>query len=91
MLARRWINYRARQALPITIENNNNLNYGERDDYEYYFDHIQKQDLYFLMKTKPDGEKLIKIKLENKNIILLVDFLVEVVQFFRTPYNGSDK
>lgn len=35
------------------------------------------------MKTRPDGEKLIKIKLEDKNIILLIDFLVEVVLFFR--------
>jgi vacuolar protein sorting-associated protein 13A/C len=42
MLNRRWINYRERQALPITIENNNNLNDGDKDDYEYYFDHIQK-------------------------------------------------
>ncbi|CAD8085165.1 unnamed protein product [Paramecium sonneborni] len=108
MLQRRWLNFREKQVLPITIENNNNSD--GKDDYYYYFnddnhdinyqkprpqkqqkEDQQKQDLYFIMKTKPDGEKLIKIKLENKNIILLIDFLVEVVQFFRQPYNGSDK
>lgn len=47
-------------------------------------------DVLFLMKTRPDGEKLIKIKVQNKNVVLLVDFLAEVVQYFRVPYNGSD-
>ncbi|CAD8180234.1 unnamed protein product [Paramecium pentaurelia] len=112
MFQRRWLNFRERQVLPITIENNNHQD--DKDDYDYYFgddnhditnqkpqyqyrpyqqqkEDQQKQDLYFIMKTKPDGEKLIKIKLENKNIILLIDFIVEVVQFFRQPYNGSDK
>ncbi|CAK73960.1 unnamed protein product (macronuclear) [Paramecium tetraurelia] len=110
MNQRRWLNFRERQVLPITLENNNHTD--DKDDYDYYFgddnhdvtnqqyqkrpfqqqkEDQQKQDLYFIMKTRPDGEKLIKIKLENKNIILLIDFLVEVVQFFRQPYNGSDK
>lgn len=42
------------------------------------------------MSSRPDGEKLIKMIVENKNLLVVVDFLVDVVQFFRTPYNGSD-
>ena len=42
------------------------------------------------MTSKPDGEKLIKMIVEEKNLVVVVDFLVDVVQFFRTPYNGSD-
>jgi vacuolar protein sorting-associated protein 13A/C len=42
------------------------------------------------MTSKPDGEKLIKMIIEEKNLVVVADFLVDVVQFFRTPYNGSD-
>ena len=42
------------------------------------------------MRSGPDGEKLIKMVVENKNLLILVDFLVDVVQYFRTPFNGSD-
>jgi len=42
------------------------------------------------MSSRPDGEKLIKMIVEEKNLMVVVDFLVDVVQFFRTPFNGSD-
>ena len=44
----------------------------------------------FIMKTNPDGEKQIKIQLENQNILLVPDLLFDIILFFRQPFNGSD-
>jgi hypothetical protein len=40
--------------------------------------------------AQPDGEKLIKLIIENKNIVAAVDLLVDLVTVFRQPFNGSD-
>jgi vacuolar protein sorting-associated protein 13A/C len=47
-------------------------------------------DFRLIFNSKPDGEKIIKMIIENKNLLLLLDFLVEAVSLFRNPYNGSD-
>jgi hypothetical protein len=47
-------------------------------------------DLKLVFVTQPDGEKLIKIHLYHKNLIFLNDFIMDLVSFFRTPFNGSD-
>jgi vacuolar protein sorting-associated protein 13A/C len=81
---RRWVNYRICQTLPNTIIDDPNdfdnlaAEYGRDSDFRLIFN------------SKPDGEKIIKMIVENKNLLLLTDFLGETVQFFRTPYNGSD-
>lgn len=36
-------------------------------------------DFKLIMRSGPDGEKLIKMVVENKNLLILVDFLVDVV------------
>ena len=43
-----------------------------------------------IFTSKYDGEKLIKIKVTNKNLILLIDLLSELVSFFMKPFDGSD-
>lgn len=49
-----------------------------------------KCDFRFIMRSRPDGEKLIKMILENKTLYLAPDLLSDLVLFFRKPYNGSD-
>lgn len=44
----------------------------------------------FVFTSRPDGEKLIKMQLENKSLILLIDFIMDIVQYFRKPFDGSD-
>lgn len=49
-----------------------------------------KCDFRFLFRARPDGEKLIKMTIENKTVFLANDLITEIVTFFRKPYNGSD-
>ena len=43
-----------------------------------------------LFLARPDGEKLIKVIIEKKNIVAAVDLLVDIVSVFRQPFNGRD-
>lgn len=47
-------------------------------------------DLKFAFIAQPDGEKLIKIHINNKNFLFMNDFLSDLISFFRVPFNGSD-
>lgn len=47
-------------------------------------------DFVFRFESRCDGEKLIKMNLKRKNIILLPDFIKDIVMFFRKPHDGSD-
>lgn len=49
-----------------------------------------KCDLRFILRSRPDGEKLIKMIIEGKTIYLAIDLITDIVTFFRKPYNGSD-
>lgn len=63
-----------------------------QDEYEDLVEDANKRlcDLKFYMVTQPDGEKLIKIQLSNKNIVAYPDLIIKLIGFFRNPYNGSD-
>lgn len=56
---------------------------GTEDDLAY-------NDLKFAFVTQPDGEKLIKIHIKNKNFVFMNDYLFDLIAFFRNPFNGSD-
>jgi len=56
---------------------------GSEEDLSY-------NDLKFCFITRPDGEKLMKAHLKNKNFVFMNDFLFDLIGFFRTPFNGSD-
>ena len=47
-------------------------------------------DVRMLFLAQPDGEKLIKLIIENKNVVAEVDLLVDLLNVFRDPFNGSD-
>lgn len=49
-----------------------------------------KCDFRFILRSRPDGEKIIKMTLESKAIYMAVDLITELVTFFRKPFNGSD-
>lgn len=83
---RRWINYRIKHTLPVTMKMEAELNDLEEMVAENGF----HSDFKLIFYSKPDGEKLIKMIVEDKNLLVIVDFLVEVVSYFRTPFNGSD-
>ena len=36
-----------------------------------------------IFTARPDGEKVIKLTIENKNIVVAVDLLIELVNVFR--------
>ena len=42
------------------------------------------------MVSRPDGEKIMKMTLRDKNLVIVGDLLGEIVSFFRGPFNGSD-
>ena len=42
------------------------------------------------MKSRCDGEKLIKMCLYNKNLVVLVDLIKDLFVFFRRPFDGTD-
>jgi hypothetical protein len=43
----------------------------------------KKADFKFRFESRPDGEKIIKMILEKKTIILMTDWLVPVIVYFR--------
>ena len=43
------------------------------------------------MYTRPDGEKVMKMSIENKNLVYMNDFIMDIVKFFRKPFDGSDQ
>lgn len=61
-------------------------------EYDLLFSPHEKNkcDFRYIFRSRPDGEKLIKMTLENKTLYLAVDLITDLVTFFRKPFNGSD-
>lgn len=47
-------------------------------------------ELKLVFTSRYDGEKLIKIKLNNKNLIVLIDLITDLVSFFMKPFDGTN-
>ncbi|EAR98069.2 PH domain protein, putative (macronuclear) [Tetrahymena thermophila SB210] len=84
--------YKLVESLKKTIAN-------PKSDYEdlqnefdlmYKLHEKNKCDFKFIFRSRPDGEKLIKMMIENKTVYLGIDLISDIVRFFRNPYNGSD-
>jgi len=45
---------------------------------------LDKSDFLLFMDSRPDGEKIIKMYVQNKILVLATDFVKEVVLFFRS-------
>ena len=50
----------------------------------------KKCDFVFRFESRCDGEKLIKMEIGNKNVAIVVDFITDIIKFFRKPFDGSD-
>ncbi|KAL4483457.1 hypothetical protein ABPG73_001006, partial [Tetrahymena malaccensis] len=102
---RKWVIQNYQQCLPITIPDNQNQRLYQYNDMEQQYNLFRMNNLYnfigsesdleyndlkFAFITQPDGEKLIKIHIKNKNFVFMNDFLFDLIAFFRTPFNGSD-
>ncbi|KAL4464468.1 hypothetical protein ABPG72_021161 [Tetrahymena utriculariae] len=102
---REWVIHNYQQCLPITIPDNQNQRLYQYNDMEQQYNLFRMNNLYnfigseadleyndlkFAFITQPDGEKLIKIHIKNKNFVFMNDFLFDLIAFFRTPFNGSD-
>ena len=48
-------------------------------------------ELYFFLEGGHNGEKVIYIELNGKTIILALDLIQDLVQYFRKPFNHSEK
>ena len=66
------------------------MKYIEKECNQLRDEFKSESDLKFIMKTCPDGEKQIKVQLDNKNILFIFDLIWDIVLFFKQPFNGSD-
>ena len=46
--------------------------------------------LKLVFNARFNGDKLIKLWLNDKNVILILDLLMDLIGFFMGPFDGSD-
>lgn len=51
--------------------------------------YLEEFDLYLEMESQWDGETFMEMKIANKTIMLLPDFLNSCLNFFKKPFTGS--
>ncbi|KAL4465070.1 hypothetical protein ABPG72_009448 [Tetrahymena utriculariae] len=84
--------FKLNESLKKTISNPKSDYEDLQNEFDLMFKLHEKNkcDFKFIFRSRPDGEKLIKMIIENKTVYLGIDLISDIVRFFRNPYNGSD-